>query len=719
MPPAPFIVGVPRSGTTLLRLQLDAHPELAIPPETGFGELAARFDGRPVTPTVLLDAITELPTWRDLHVERDALAAAFQEHPRFDLGAGLRAYYRLYAAAHRKDRYGDKTPGHTAHMDVLARTLPEARFIHIIRDGRDVAASLRGLSFAPGDGGIAAIAAEWRDTLWRVRRAAARLPHYVEVRYERLVAEPEAVLRELCDFLELSFDAAMLQAHERAADRLAELRTARIGPDGVVRLQDGTEIVARTLQPPDPTRAGRWREALTEHDVTRFERFAGGALLQEGYVAYERPSAGTTPRVSVAARNPAMRVVLGRQSLGALGGTETYALTVARELDRLGHDVTLAAEDFGLAADVATGRGIRVARMDELPSACDALIAHDLPMAATLSERYPDARLVYVVHADGWDLQLPPVVPGVVDAVVACSDRLAARVRALPLEVPIVRLREPIDTDGSVYPKALPERPRRALILSNYLQGARRRLLLDAWGSAGVECTQAGSRTSVVVDPRVAFEAADIVVGKGRVVLEAMCAGCAVYVYDQYGGDGWVTPETYPAFEADHFAGQATVPPRRAADLATDLAAYSPEMGVWNNELVRSQHGARHHAIELVAVLRGPHLREPDRAEVVAELARLARASGRSELRIAEFWGRMSAAEAHAAQAEAHAAQAEERAAQAEDHAAQAEERAAHAEERADGVERRLGDAEYLLGTKRARAGLAVGRAADRLRWRS
>src|SRR5215218_1167159 len=101
------------------------------------------------------------------------------------------------------------------------------------------------------------------------------------------------------------------------------------------------------------------------------------------------------------------------------------------------------------------------------------------------------------------------------------------------------------------------------------------------------------------------------------------------------------------------------------------------------------------------------------------ELARLARASGRSELRIVEFWGRMSAAEAHAAQAEAHAAQAEERAAQAEDHAAQAEERAAHAEERADGVERRLGDAEYLLGTKRARAGLAVGRAADRLRWRS
>jgi hypothetical protein len=689
MLPAPFIVGVPRSGTTLLRLQLDAHPELAIPPATGFGELAARFDGKAVTPDVLLEAMSELPTWCDFHVERDVLAEAFEEIPSFGLGPGIRAFYRLYAAAHGKERYGDQTPGHTAHMEVLARVLPEARFIHIIRDGRDVAASRRGHSFAPGKGEIVAIAAEWRDTLWRARRAATRLSHYLEIRYERLVAEPEAVLRELCDLLELSFDPAML----------AEMRTAEAEP---VR-----------------SRVGRWRHALTEHDVTRFERFAGGALLQEGYGAYEQPSDGTTSQPRVAARNPTMRVVLGRQSLGTLGGTETYALTVARELDRLGHDVTLAAEDFGVAADVAVGRGIRVARMDELPRNCDAVIAHDLSMAATLAERYPDARRVYVVHADGWDLQLPPLVPGVVDAVVACSDRLAARVRALPLEVPIVRLREPIDTDGVLFPKQLPERPRRALILSNYLQGPRRRLLVDAWESAGVECTQAGTPTSVVLDPWSTFEAADIVVGKARAALEAMCAGCAVYVYDQYGGDGWVTPETYPAFEADQFAGQATGRPRLATDLVADLAAYTPEMGIWNNELVRSHHGARHHAMELVAVLRGPHVREPDRVEVVGELARLARASGRTEFRIAQIWNRMNAAEERAVHAEQRATQAEQRVAQLEELVAQAEERAAQAVERANGAELRLREADYLLGTKRARVGLALGRAADRLRSRT
>ena len=107
---------------------------------------------------------------------------------------------RLHLDAHPKlaDLRAEVEDGHAADMDALFRASPEARFIHIIRDGRDVAASLRGLPSAPGDGGIAAIAALWRDTIWRARRAAAHLPHYTEVRYEALVSEPERVLRELC-----------------------------------------------------------------------------------------------------------------------------------------------------------------------------------------------------------------------------------------------------------------------------------------------------------------------------------------------------------------------------------------------------------------------------------------------------------------------------------------------------------------------------------------
>ena len=269
--PAPFIVGVPRSGTTLLRLQLDAHPDLALPAETGFGEVARRFEGTAVTRDELLDALTGMPTWADLAMSREALADLLAEVEEGDLSKGLRSFYRGYAAARGKTRYGDKTPGHAADMEVLSRVLPEARFIHIIRDGRDVAASLRGLPFAPGDGGMAAIAAEWRDTIWRARRAAAHLPHYTEVRYEDLVTEPEGVLRELVRLPRARVcprDAARSRGCPRAACRNAA--PPRSAADGVVRLPDGTEVVARTLGPPQR----RPRRPM----AARAERIRGHAL---------------------------------------------------------------------------------------------------------------------------------------------------------------------------------------------------------------------------------------------------------------------------------------------------------------------------------------------------------------------------------------------------------------------------------------------------------
>jgi hypothetical protein len=683
-PPAPFIVGVPRSGTTLLRLLFDAHPELAIPPETGFGSLAASFAGTTPDRDVLLAALAALPTWQDLGLDRDDNARTFASVRPWSVDAGLRACFVAYAARHGKRRWGDKTPGHVDHMEALSRVLPEARFIHLIRDGRDVAASLRGLPFAPGDGSIRTIAAVWRDTIARARRAGARLPHYREVRYERLVTEPEATLRELCDFVELPFDPAMLRAHERAGERLAELRSAVLQPDGAVRFADGTVVTSRTGEPPDATRAGRWRHTLTEHDLALFEERAGGALVAEGY---EPSFAGPRPtrlRGSERDRSAPMRIVVGTRVLVGPGGTETFVTTVARELDRLGHDVLVTAEELGPFAEAAQRDGIRITAGPDLPERCDAVLAHDATMTAVLAARYPDARVVFVAHSEFFDPQMPVQLPGVIDAVVACSDRLAARIRALALDVPIARLREPIATDRFATTTTLPERPRRALILSNYLHGAQRRALIDAWEPRGVEFMEVGGASTPLLDPRGAIEDADIVVAKARAALEAMCLGRAVYLYDQFGGDGWVTPESYPAMEADNFAGQGTPLPRTAADLAADLALYQPDMGRVNHELVRTHHGARRHAHELVAVLRGPHGRADDGGpEALAEVARLTRATWHGQHRQVELEHQISMLR-----------------------------------ERASGAELQLAEARELLGTRRVRAGITLGRALDRLRGR-
>ncbi|MEA2430078.1 MAG: hypothetical protein QOI19_551 [Thermoleophilaceae bacterium] len=695
-PPAPFVVGVPRSGTTLLRLQLDAHPELAIPAETGFGALVASLAHRRLDRTELLEKLVAWPTWPDLGVAPDELAEAFSGVEQWNVGNGLRAYYRTYAARHGKPRWGDKTPTHAARLPSIARILPEARFIHLIRDGRDVVASLRGLPFAPGDGGVAAIAATWRDTLDRTRRLGARVPHYREVRYERLVAEPEAVLRELCDYLELEFDVAMLRAHERATERLREMSSITVEPGGAIRLPGGARIESHTREPPDPSRAGRWREALTEHDVAVFERLAGGALAAEGYQpSYAFASA---PRRAPANRNGPMRVVIGTHLLVHPGGTESYVTTVAHELQRLGHDVVLTAEEFGQVAEYAEERGLRVARADaDLPDVCDAVLAHDATMTAILAARYPQARLVYVAHSDLSDHQLPTLLPGVVDAVVACSDRLAMRMRALPLDAPIIRMREPIETDRFHEVGPLSERPRRALILSNYLDGERRRALVDAWEAAGVEVSSVGAPAEMSLDPRSAISEADIVVAKGRAALEAMCCGRAVYVYDQFGGDGWVTPDSYPALEADNFAGHTTSSPRTPHQLAADLDDYNRDMGWVNAELVRLNHGARHHANELVAVLRGARVRPLDDTVALVEIGRLARVNRAAEMRVGILEHQTAVLERRARAAEVRVDASQGRALQAE---------------------QQLADARSLLRTRRARAGITLGRALDRVRLR-
>jgi hypothetical protein len=727
-PPAPFVVGVPRSGTTLLRLQLDAHPELAIPSETGFGPLTATQ----LAADELLDALAKLSTWQDLGVNRAELSRAFASEEVWSVGAGLRAYYRLYARKHGKRRWGDKTPGNVAHMESLAAALPEARFVHLIRDGRDVAASLRGLPFAPADRGIEAIAAYWRDAIVRARRIGARLRHYREVRYEELVGEPEATLRELCTFLDLPFDAAMLRAHERAGQRLAEMRSAQLDAEGAIVLEEGKRIESRTRRPPDPARAGRWREALTEHDIGQFERVAGGELAELGYEpSYSAPSQGRRQRSQgdhARDRSDRMRVVIGTHLLLNPGGTESQVIAVARELERLGHDVTVTAEEFGPVAERAEQDGIRLARApDELPGACDAVIAHDATMTAVLAERYPDARLIYVAHSDRSDHQLPVLVPGVVDAVVACSDRLASRIRSLALDVPIVRLREPIDTDRFARGTPLPTRPRKALILSNYLDGERERVLRDAWQPAGIEFLRVGA-SRFELDPLPAIREADIVVAKARAALEGMACARAVYLYDQFGGDGWVTPDNYPALEADNFAGQADAAARTGARIAADLADYHPDMGPANDELVRNHHGARYHANEMVAVLRGPHMRPADGTTALAEHARLTRLNWRAERRRVALEHETALLHERAVTADARARDGEERVAALEaerERAAATERQLAEARglleterERAAATERQLADARGLLETRRVQFGLRLGRALDRVRGR-
>jgi Sulfotransferase family len=296
-PPAPFIVGVPRSGTTLLRLMLDAHPEMAIPPETYFvTNLIEAADGG-AGADQLANVLVSHRRWGDLGLDEGALRERLRAAGgRPSGGDAIRAVFDLYAESRGKPRWGDKTPAYLTNIGEIGAALPEARFVHIIRDGRDVALSVLAMPEVdrpmrnPQD--VGTVAARWRRRIERARRQAERLPHYLELRYEELVAEPEAALRRVCEFVELGFVPAMLEYHTGASERLAEMNRDLAARDELPRQSAEGRIAPHALaqKPPASDRVAVWRREMSADQIEEFEA-EGGEMLRE--LGYEL--AGTSP----------------------------------------------------------------------------------------------------------------------------------------------------------------------------------------------------------------------------------------------------------------------------------------------------------------------------------------------------------------------------------------------------------------------------------------
>jgi hypothetical protein len=314
MRPFAFIVGRGRSGTTLVRAQLDSHPEMAVVHETQFLVGLARSRRRYETPEGFATErfLTELsrdPSFFRLDMSREDVAEALS------VGGGtasvadaLRAIYGTYASRRGKKRYGDKTPGHVMHITMLASLLPEARFLHVIRDGRDSTLSYLDASFGPTS--VAEAAVYWRRFVTNGRRAGRAIGtrRYREVRYESLVAEPEAELRKICSFLDLPYDDAMLRYPERAAELVGKIHHNLVRP---------------------PTQGMRdWRRDMSRDDVVLFESLAGGLLTELGY---ER----AVPKIPATERLRAWRARLqvngGRLARRARGSSRAVGAASGRE----------------------------------------------------------------------------------------------------------------------------------------------------------------------------------------------------------------------------------------------------------------------------------------------------------------------------------------------------------------------------------------------------
>jgi len=267
-------------------MMLDAHPELTIPPETHFVPdlIKAAKDGGDTE--ALLGIVTGSRTWGDFGVSEGELRERFATLEPGDAGGAVRAFFEAYAARIGKPRWGDKTPAYMLAQVRIGRALPEARFIHLIRDGRDVALSQteRALNEQPPRNEQAA---RWVRRIEKAREQAGKLggERYMEARYEDLVRDPEPILRRICGFIELDFDPAMLTYYEGAAQRLEEM-VGELASDGRQAAQpEGYRIAnhAPTTKPPDPSKLDKWRREMSEDDRALYEGEAATMLKELGY----------------------------------------------------------------------------------------------------------------------------------------------------------------------------------------------------------------------------------------------------------------------------------------------------------------------------------------------------------------------------------------------------------------------------------------------------
>ena len=263
-----FIVGAPRSGTTLLRQMLNRHPRLAICGETHFLEVVYQPRRQRAFGELGIEANRRrlIQAYVSLRRARDQVGMEFKKFEQRIVEQGLSypamfaSILQCYAEEQGKPRCGEKTPQHALFTQTLLEWFPDAVILHIVRDPRDVISSL--LHRPSAAASVVSNARAWLKLNLAARKCSSH-PGYLEVRYETLIARPEEELRRICGFVGERYLPAML-----------------VPEQGRVEDSSGMD---RFRTPLTASRRGVWRDELTATEAAQVEWALGDQLTAFGY----------------------------------------------------------------------------------------------------------------------------------------------------------------------------------------------------------------------------------------------------------------------------------------------------------------------------------------------------------------------------------------------------------------------------------------------------
>jgi len=277
--PYVFLVGCPRSGTTMLKRMVNAHPLVAITRETHWipryfeKQRGVTADG--FVTDRLVDKLFDHHRFPQMKISREKLQAMIEGSPNLTYAELVSQIYNRYGQRKQKPIVGDKTPTYVRKIPTLHGLWPSARFVHLIRDGRDVWLSIKQWRMAKKSAGqfstwkidpLVTTALWWKALVGMGRRDGALLgsEQYREIHYRDLVTQPDVECRRLANFLGLP--------HVEAMERFYEGRTQH----------DNQLSTNAAWLPPTPGRRN-WQTQMEPHEIERFEAAAGTLIEEIGY----------------------------------------------------------------------------------------------------------------------------------------------------------------------------------------------------------------------------------------------------------------------------------------------------------------------------------------------------------------------------------------------------------------------------------------------------
>ena len=269
-----FIVGCERSGTTMLRLMLNEHSNIALPPQTKFSRKLYKRRllfgdlGKAKNRDKIIQWMMQKKTNTkliDLKLDFKILEEIWRKCR--TLGEITGTVFHQYSVVRNKPRWGDKRPYYIRYIPQLIKLYPDARIIHIIRDGRDCVGSLKKMPWWRKN--VMYSMLNWRYSI-RMGSIAAKVykNQFIEVRYENIIRQPENELRKICNFLNEPFEPEMITFHLSAEKNIPEYKK---------------EWHYKTYKPLSEEFIGKGKEQLSENELKTLEWSAGRELSLWNY----------------------------------------------------------------------------------------------------------------------------------------------------------------------------------------------------------------------------------------------------------------------------------------------------------------------------------------------------------------------------------------------------------------------------------------------------